>query len=210
MIGYARVSTDDQRLDLQVDALKRAGCIQIHQEKLSARARKRPKLELALAALEPGDTFVVWRLDRLARSMRDLFARLQQIEEAKAHFKSLTESFETQTAGGRFLLHVMGAVAELESQLIAQRTSAGMRSYAERGGRLGAKRKVDDKTRAEIERLCKLKGERYMTVQEICDKAGVAVSTFHLNFPGGRGKILADAAKAKPKPPAKQKKRRAK
>ena len=197
MIGYARVSTDEQRMDLQIDALTRAGCIQIHEEKLSAKARKRPKLELAMSALQPGDTLVVWRLDRLARSMRDLFHRLKQIEDAGAKFKSLSEAFETETAGGRFLLHVMGAVAELESQLIAQRTSAGMRAYADRGGRLGAQRKVDEKTRKNIERMCLRKGERYMTIKEICTEVGIKTATFGLNFPGGRSKILEDALRRK-------------
>lgn len=144
LVGYARVSTKEQRLDLQVDALRKAGVREdnLHIEKISATAKSRPALELAIKDLHEGDTFVVWRLDRLARSMRDLYARLDQIYAAGASFKSLTENFDFGTATGKFVLGILGLVAELERQLTIQRTKAGMASLKARGGRLGAPTKM--------------------------------------------------------------------
>lgn len=145
-VGYARVSTEDQRLDLQLDALRKAGVKEdnLHIEKISATSKKRPALELAIKDLHEGDTFLVWRLDRLARSMRDLYARLDQIYEAGASFKSITENFDFGTATGKFVLGILGLVAELERQLTIQRTKAGMQAVIERGGKLGAERKMTD------------------------------------------------------------------
>ena len=146
-VGYARVSTQEQRLDLQVDALRKAGVRDdnLHIEKISATAHKRPALELAIKDLHPGDTFLVWRLDRLARSMRDLYARLDQIYAAGANFKSLTENFDFGTATGKFVLGILGLVAELERQLTIQRTKAGMAVVKANGGKLGAPVKMTPK-----------------------------------------------------------------
>ena len=135
LIGYARVSTQDQNLDLQIKALKAAGVMDdnLRIEKVSAVAKKRPALEYAIMDCRPGDTFLVWRLDRLARSVRDLYARLDRIYGAGASFKSLTENFDFGAASGKFILSILGLVAEFERQMIAARTKAGIEAFRKRG-----------------------------------------------------------------------------
>jgi len=128
LVGYARVSTEDQSLDLQTDALTAAGVKQdnLHVEKVSGASAKRPALDYAIKDLREGDTFVVWRLDRLARSMRQLYGRLDAIYAKGAYFRSLQENFDFGTVSGKLVLGVLGLVAEFERQIIAQRTSAGI------------------------------------------------------------------------------------
>jgi len=134
MIGYARVSTKDQKLRLQLDELQRAGCGNIYQEFASASKRRvRPKLELALMDLRPGDTLCVWKLDRLTRSLRELFQILDRIHDAGAGFKSLTEQIDLSTPTGRLLLGVFGAFAQFAAELTAERTSAGIKALKARG-----------------------------------------------------------------------------
>lgn len=144
-LGYARVSTDDQELRLQLDALRRANCWNIYQEKRSAsRARKRPELELLLVELRDGDTLVVWRLDRLARDMRELIRILDRVREAGAGFMSLTENIDLTTPMGKLMLHILGAFAQFEAGSTAQRTKAGIAAIKERGLRYGAKPKLTE------------------------------------------------------------------
>lgn len=145
LIGYARVSTEDQKLDLQLDALKRAGvdADDIHVEKVSGVSKNRPAFESAMRALRPGDTLVVWRLDRVARSLRELLDKMHTLEKRKIGFKSLTESIDTGTAVGRLIMHVVGAIAEFERQLTIERTKAGMRARKDRGESVGAPRRMD-------------------------------------------------------------------
>src|ERR1041385_4236791 len=138
LIGYARVSTEDQSLELQTRALKEAGCLNIYEEKLSGAKKKRPELELAIKDLRPGDTLVVWRLDRLSRSIHDLHSRLGQIEEAGANLKSLTEHFDFTTAVGKLMLNMLAVMAEFERQLTIDRTGAGMAILRADGRHLGA------------------------------------------------------------------------
>lgn len=128
LVGYARVSTEDQKLDLQTDALTKAGVLpdNLHVEKVSGASMRRPALDLAIKDLREGDTFIVWRLDRLARSMRQLYSRLDQIYAAGASFKSITENFDFGTISGKLVLGVLGLVAEFERQLTIQRTTAGI------------------------------------------------------------------------------------
>jgi DNA invertase Pin-like site-specific DNA recombinase len=128
LVGYARVSTEDQSLDLQTDALAAAGvkADNLHVEKISGANPKRPALDYAIKDLREGDIFVVWRLDRLARSMRQLYARLDAIYAKGAYFRSLQENFDFGTVSGKLVLGVLGLVAEFERQIIAQRTSAGI------------------------------------------------------------------------------------
>ena len=137
LVGYARVSTEDQSLDLQTQALLKAGVKpdNLHVEKVSGASTRRPALDLAIKDLREGDTFVVWRLDRLARSMRQLYARLDQVYAKGAYFRSLQESFDFGTVTGKLVLAVLGAVAEFERQIIAQRTSAGIAALKERKGK---------------------------------------------------------------------------
>ncbi|MBV6487613.1 MAG: DNA-invertase hin [Pseudorhodoplanes sp.] len=136
LVGYARVSTQDQNLSLQIDALRKAGVKEdnLHVEKVSAGSKTRHALDLAIKDLREGDTLVVWRLDRFARSMRDLYARLDRVYAKGAYFRSLTEQFDFGTITGKLVLGILGLVAEFERQLISQRTSAGIQSWKDRGG----------------------------------------------------------------------------
>lgn len=152
LIGYARVSTEDQELRLQIDALEKAGCWNIWQEKRSATRGKRPELEKALLDLRPGDTLVVWRIDRLARNAQELYRRLDQIYAAGAQFKSLTEQFDFTTAMGKFVLGILGLVAQLEAQMTSARTSAGMQALKARGYKLGAPRILSETKELQIVR----------------------------------------------------------
>ena len=136
LVGYARVSTEDQSLELQTQALLKAGVLpdNMHVEKISGASAKRPALDLAIKDLREGDTFIVWRLDRLARSVRQLYARLDQIYAKGAYFKSITESFDFGTVAGKLVLGVLALVAEFERQLTIERTSAGIAALKARKG----------------------------------------------------------------------------
>lgn len=136
LVGYARVSTEDQSLELQTQALLKAGVLpdNLHVEKISGASAKRPALDLAIKDLREGDTFIVWRLDRLARSVRQLYARLDQIYAKSAYFKSITESFDFGTVAGKLVLGVLALVAEFERQLTIERTSAGIAALKARKG----------------------------------------------------------------------------
>jgi DNA invertase Pin-like site-specific DNA recombinase len=150
LIGYARVSTKDQELRLQLDDLKRAGCWNIYEEHASAsKGRKRPQLELALTDLRAGDTLIVWKLDRLARNMRELLRILDRIQSSGAGFKSLKESIDLATPVGRMMLGVFGTLAQFESDLTAERTKAGIKAIQDRGLQYGALPKLsEDKAKA--------------------------------------------------------------
>lgn len=142
LIGYARVSTEDQDLRLQRDALQAAGYWNIYEEKRSASKGKRPQLDLAILDLRPGDTLVVWKLDRLVRNARGLYELLDRIHDAGANFRSLQEQFDFTTPMGQFVLGILGLVAQLEAQMTAHRTSAGIAALKAHGGSYGAKRKL--------------------------------------------------------------------
>lgn len=139
-IGYARVSTEDQNLDLQRAALKAAGCEPVFEDQVSGTAVRRPGLDDALDRLRAGDSLVVWRLDRLGRSLPHLIETIRLIGDKGAGFRSLTESIDTTTAGGRLYFHMMGALAEFERALIIERTRAGMKAAKARGVEVGRKR----------------------------------------------------------------------
>lgn len=146
-VGYARVSTQEQILDVQMNALRLSGCINIYEEKVSGAGKKRPQLDLAIKELQPGDTLVVWRLDRLARSMSEFYSRLSQIEASGARFRSLTENFDFDNAVGKFVLGILALVAELERQITIGRTRAGMEAARARGRQIGAPIKFTDAKR---------------------------------------------------------------
>ncbi len=152
-IGYARVSTDDQHLDLQRDALQQAGCSVIYEEAASGKSAARPELEQCLKALRAGDTLVVWRLDRLGRSLKDLLRIVDDLKERGISFVSLTEKIETDTAAGKMAFHLFGALSEFERSLIRERTQAGLAAARARGRAGGRKPKLDDKQVREIRRL---------------------------------------------------------
>lgn len=136
-IGYARVSTEEQNLDLQRDALKRAEVARVFEDHASGVSKYRPGLDAALDMLGPGDSLVVWKLDRLGRSLPHLIGLVQSLGERDIGFQSLSENIDTTTAGGRLVFHLMGALAEFERSLIVERTKAGMASARSRGRHLG-------------------------------------------------------------------------
>ena len=126
LVGYARVSTREQNHALQLDALRAAGCERVYTEKASGAQRDRPELEAALDFAREGDTLVVWKLDRLARSIRQLIETVEDLERRKIGLRSLTEAIDTTTAGGRLVFHVFAALAEFERSVIRERTAAGL------------------------------------------------------------------------------------
>ena len=139
-LGYARVSTEDQNLDLQWTALLAAGCDPVFEDQVSGMTIRRPGLDQALTRLGAGDVLVVWRLDRLGRSLPHLIETIRRIGDTGGEFRSLTESIDTTTAGGRLYFHMMGAFAEFERALIVERTRAGMKAAKARGVEVGRKR----------------------------------------------------------------------
>lgn len=142
LIGYARISTIDQNLDLQIDALEAAGCEAIYKDKgLSGAKAKRPGLDGALKRLKRDDVLVVWRLDRLGRSMRHLIELTSKFEAKGVGFLSLSDAIDTSTAGGRLYFHLMGAFSEFERNLISERTKAGMAAARARGTQIGRPKK---------------------------------------------------------------------
>jgi DNA invertase Pin-like site-specific DNA recombinase len=144
-IGYARVSTDDQTLDLQRDALKRAKCRQIYEEHASGKTALRPELEACLKSLRKGDILVVWRLDRLGRSLGDLIQLTTELRSRGVNFESLTEKIETGSSTGKLIFHVFASLAEFERNLIRERTLAGLRAARARGRNGGRPRKLKTK-----------------------------------------------------------------
>ena len=140
LIGYARVSTDDQNLDLQRRALHAAGCAQIFEDQVSGAALARPGLSQAMKRAGAGDVLVVWKLDRLGRSLPHLIELLRELGSRGAGFRSLSENIDTTTAGGRLIFHMMGALAEFERSLIAERTRAGIGAAKARGVHVGRRK----------------------------------------------------------------------
>ena len=143
-IGYARVSTQDQNLDLQLGSLKKAGCQNIFREKVSGFNRQRPEFQRMLDQIRPGDTIIVWKLDRLARSTRDLLNTMETINEAGGRFQSLSEPWaNTTTHAGKMIMTVFAGIAEFERDLIRERTSSGREAAKKRGVRFGRPRKLN-------------------------------------------------------------------
>ena len=144
LIGYARVSTEDQNLDLQLDALRQQGCTKVFQEKMTGTTRKRPTLNKAIKALKPGDMLVVWKLDRLGRSLQDLIEILKLLESNGVGFHSISDGIDTTSSCGRLLFHIIGAIAEFECNQISERTKAGLQAARRRGSKLGRPRSISD------------------------------------------------------------------
>ncbi len=183
LIGYARVSTDDQTFALQEDALKKAGCKRIFYDKMSGAKAKRPGLEEALGYLrDHEDVLVVWRLDRLGRSLPHLIEVMSRLEERGIGFQSLQESIDTTTSGGRLIFHIFGALAEFERNLIRERTQAGLAAARARGIKGGRRRALNESKR---QRLYKLydetnpDGSRKYAIKEICEMMSISKSTLY-------------------------------
>ncbi len=153
LIGYARVSSNDQETNLQVAALKSAGCERIFREKASGGRWDRPELHRLLEQLRKGDVLVVWKLDRLSRSLRDVLTIMEKLSEAKTGFRSLTEAIDTTTPAGRMMMQMVGAFAEFERAILRERTKAGL-DAARREGRIGGRRpKLTPQQQTEIIRM---------------------------------------------------------
>ena len=183
LVGYARVSTQDQKPELQLDALKAAGCEKVFVEKASGAQRERPELKAALDYMRDGDTLVVWKLDRLARSMKQLIETVEGLEEVGVGFRSLTEAIDTTTAGGKLVFHVFGALAEFERSIIRERTRAGLDAARARGRKGGrpAKLKEDDLRAA---RAMLADGE--ITVEAVAKRLDVSPATLYRHLPAAR------------------------
>jgi DNA invertase Pin-like site-specific DNA recombinase len=175
-IGYARVSTLEQNLDLQQDALKQAGCKRVYLDKLSGALAQRPGLEQMKDALREGDTLVVWRLDRLGRSLKDLVERVAYLDERQVGLKSLHESIDTTTPSGTLIFHVFAALAEFERNLTRERTRAGLaaaRARGKQGGRPKALR--PDKRKLAVD----LYLEKKLSVKSICEMMSISKPTLY-------------------------------
>ncbi len=176
LIGYARVSTDDQHLNLQYDALQKAGCEKIYSDQQSGTATDRPGLATALDVLRPGDVLVIWRLDRLGRSLKHLIQLAEQLDKKEVGLKSLQENIDTTTSSGRLVFHLFGALAEFERTLIRERTKAGVDAARARG-RQGGRPKLLESNKREL--TIRLHQERKHSIAEICKMMGISKSTLY-------------------------------
>lgn len=186
-VGYARVSTQEQDPALQLDALAAASCQRVFVEQASGAQRERPELRAALDYLRAGDTLVVWKLDRLARSLRQLIETVEALDARQIHLRSLTEALDTTSAGGRLVFHIFAALAEFERAIIRERTRAGL-SAARARGRLGGRPPA--LKAADLVAARALLRDPDLTVTEVARRLGVAPSTLYRHLPGGRGAVL--------------------
>lgn len=178
-IGYARISTDDQDLSLQMTALEQARCEKIFTDKVSGNQADRPGLKLAFSHLRAGDTLIVWKLDRLGRGVKGLIELITNLENQNSHFQSLTEQIDTSTPAGRFFFHVMASLAQMERELIIERTQAGLAAARKKGRIGGRKRSMTD---SKIEAAKKL-FEAGALPKDIAKNLGVSVPTLYRWLP---------------------------
>ncbi len=176
LIGYARVSTHDQTLNLQNDALEQAGCTKIFTDTISGAKTERTGLEQALAYVRPGDTVVVWRLDRLGRSLRHLIEAITALHEREIGFKSITENIDTTTSGGKLVFHIFGALAEFERDIIRERTLAGLIAARARGKKGGRPKALKDKKIAMAQALY---NDTNNSIAEICKTLNISRATLY-------------------------------
>ncbi len=173
-IGYARVSSSDQNTDLQIDALKAAGCDRIFQDEISGSTTVRPGLQQALDYIREGDTLVVWRLDRLGRSLQHLIETANDLQTRGIGLRSLTEQIDTSTPGGKLVFHVFGALAEFERAIIRERVNAGLVAARKRG-RIGGRPKVVTDPKAAAIKALEGQG---LTSHEICESLGISRASY--------------------------------
>jgi DNA invertase Pin-like site-specific DNA recombinase len=179
LIGYARVSTEDQSLDLQLDALRQAGCERVFTDKASAAKTHRPGLSEAQSHLRAGDLLVVWKLDRLGRSVKGLVNLVGELDQQGVQFRSLTDGIDTTTPHGRFFFHMMASLAQMERELTAERTKAGLDAARRRGRMVGRKRRM---TPSKIESAKQLLGGG-MSPREVAHNLGVSIPTLYRWMP---------------------------
>ena len=178
-IGYARVSTQDQDLSLQLDALNDAGCNKIYKEKITGSKKERPQLQKMLGQLRKGDVVVIWKLDRLARSLKDLVGLVNEIQEKGGALHSLNDQIDTTTPHGKFTFHIFAALAEFELDIIRERTKAGLAAARARG-RIGGRPKGLSKKAQHTAIIAeKLYQERELTVKEICEQLSISRGTLY-------------------------------
>jgi DNA invertase Pin-like site-specific DNA recombinase len=176
LLGYARVSTTEQNASLQLDALRAAGCLKVFTDKASGSLDRRPQLDRLLDQLRPGDTIVVWRLDRLGRSLKHLIQLIEDLADKEVGFRSLTEGMDTTTSGGKLIFSIFGALAEFERSLIRERTMAGLAAARSRG-RVGGRPPVMTPEKIKVAR--DLYRGRDLTVEEIAKTIGVSRKTVY-------------------------------
>jgi DNA invertase Pin-like site-specific DNA recombinase len=177
IVGYARVSTEDQTPALQEDALRAAGCSRIFTDTVSGAKAERPGLAQALDHLREGDTLVVWRLDRLGRSLANLIELMTRLDERKVGFRSLTEQIDTTTSGGKLIFHIFGALAEFERNLIRERTIAGLRAARGRGRQGGRPRLLESARKVAMAQA--LYDDRDNSIRDICKTLGISRATLY-------------------------------
>jgi DNA invertase Pin-like site-specific DNA recombinase len=193
LVGYARVSTHDQKPALQLDALNAVGCEKVFVEKASGAQRDRPEMKAALDYMRAGDTLVVWKLDRLARSIKQLIETVEMLEGRGIGFRSLTEAIDTTTAGGKLVFHIFGALAEFERSIIRERTRAGLDAAKARGRRGGRPRKLTEK---DLTAARAMLGEASITVEDVAKRLGVSPATLYRHLPAARAQAAEKASEA--------------
>ena len=177
-LGYARVSTADQSLDLQTDALERAGCVELFTDVASGSKSQRPGLAAVLEALEPGDTLVVWRLDRLGRSLPHLVATVNGLNERGVHFHSLGEAIDTSSATGELVFHIFVALAQFERRLLQERTRAGLEAARARG-RKGGRPKITAQSNPKVAAAKAMHAQNEMSIDDICTSLNISRATLY-------------------------------
>jgi len=189
LIGYARVSRDEQNLDLQRDALLKEGCgkSNIFTDKITGTKQEREGLDQALSHLREGDTFVVWRLDRLGRSLKHLIETVAKMQEMGIAFKSITENIDTTTSTGNLVFHIFGALAEFERNLIKERTMAGLEAARARG-RLGGRPKLKA-TDGKITMAKRMYADQSYAIDEICRTLNISRATLYRYVNKGQGSL---------------------
>lgn len=179
-IGYARISTKDQKLDLQTDALKLAGCEKIFTDVASGAKSIRPGLDEALNFARKKDVIVVWKLDRLGRSLKHLIQTVNELSEREVGFESIEEKLDTTTASGKLLFHIFGALAEFERELIRERTNAGLKAARARGRNGGRPKSLSE---ADEKMVKKLMADKTIPIKDICKQFQISRSTLYKYFP---------------------------
>jgi DNA invertase Pin-like site-specific DNA recombinase len=175
-VGYARVSTQDQNVELQLDALQKSGCEETFQEKVTGKTRERPELIQCLRMLRKGDVLIVWKLDRLARSLKDLVEIIHSLEEKEIGFRSITESIDTTNPSGKLIFHIFGALAEFEHGLIRERTLAGLASARARGRKGGRKPSMSHQ---DVQKAAAMLRDPFITKTEVAEHFSVSRLTLN-------------------------------
>lgn len=179
LIGYARVSTQDQTLNLQKDALEKVGCMKIFTDTISGAATERKGLDEALEYVREGDTLVVWRLDRLGRSLKHLIETITALNNRKIGFKSITENIDTTTSGGKLVFHIFGALAEFERDIIRERTRAGVQAARARGCIGGRPNAITLNSPKKISMTQSLYDDKNNTIDEVCKTLNISRATLY-------------------------------